>query len=84
MVRAITSEGFIYVEEAKRVLEDLQQLVTRSDAAHRAFSETLSISRSHHADLKLLSVVVAAQTTENMHISILPRAIPMMSRLQCC
>ncbi len=72
MVRAITPEGFIFVEEAKRVLEDLQQLVTRSDAAHRAFSEALSISRSHHADLKLLSVVVAAQTIESMHISILP------------
>jgi len=72
MVRAITPEGFIFVEEAKRVLEDLQQLVTRSDAAHRAFSETLCISRSHHADLKLLSVVVAAQTIASMHISILP------------
>ena len=72
LVKAITPEGFIFVEEARRVLEDLHRLITRSDAAHRAFSETLSISRSHHADLQLLSVVVAAQAIEGKPISIQP------------
>jgi DNA-binding transcriptional LysR family regulator len=72
MVKAITPEGFIFVEEAKQVLEHLHRLVARSDAAHRAFSETLSISRSHHADLQLLSVVVAAQAIEGNRISIQP------------
>lgn len=60
MVRAITPEGFIFVEEAKEVLEHIRRLITRSDEAHRAFSERFSISRSHHADLQLLSIVVAA------------------------
>jgi DNA-binding transcriptional LysR family regulator len=72
MVKAITPEGFIFVEEARQVLEHLDRLVTRTDAAHRAFSETLSISRSHHADLQLLSIVVAAQSMEGRHISIQP------------
>jgi DNA-binding transcriptional LysR family regulator len=70
MVKAITPEGFIFVEEAKQVLEHLHRLIARSDAAHRAFTETLSISRSHHADLQLLSIVVAAQAIEGNHISI--------------
>ncbi len=71
-VHALTPEGFIFVEEAKQILDHLHRLVTRSDAAHRAFSETLAISRSHHADLQLLSIVVAAQAIEGSHISIKP------------
>ncbi|MBB6147340.1 DNA-binding transcriptional LysR family regulator [Silvibacterium bohemicum] len=70
MVKAITPEGFIFVEEAKLVLEQLNRLVLRAEAAHRAVSETLSISRSHHTDLQLLSIVVAAQAIEGSHISI--------------
>lgn len=69
MVRSITPEGFVFVEEAKRVLEDLRRLITRSDEAHRAFSERLSVSRARHVDLQLLSIVVAAQAVEGMHIS---------------
>jgi LysR family hydrogen peroxide-inducible transcriptional activator len=72
MVRAITPEGFIFVEEAKQVLEDMHRLIIRSDAAHRAFSERLSISRSHHVDLQLLSIVIAAQAIEGMGISFQP------------
>ncbi len=72
VVRSITPEGFIFVEEAKRVIEDLQRLITRSDAAHRSFSERLSVSRPHHVDLQLLSIVVAADAIEGMHISFLP------------
>jgi len=71
-VHALTPEGFIFVEEAKQVLDRLHRLVARSNAAHRAFSETLSISRSHHTDLQLLSIVVAAQAIESSHISIKP------------
>jgi DNA-binding transcriptional LysR family regulator len=37
VVRFITPEGFVFVEKAKRVLEDLRRLITRSDEAHRAF-----------------------------------------------
>jgi DNA-binding transcriptional LysR family regulator len=69
VVRGITPEGFVFVEEAKRILEDLQRLITRTDAAHRAFSERLAVSRPHHVDLQLLSIVVAAQAVEGMHIS---------------
>jgi DNA-binding transcriptional LysR family regulator len=72
VVRAITPEGFVFVEEAKRVLEDLQRLITRSDAAHRAFSERLAVSRPHHVDLRLLSIVAAAQAIERMGISFMP------------
>src|SRR5579862_270708 len=39
VVRSITPEGFIFVEAAKVVLEDIHHLITRSDEAHRAFSE---------------------------------------------
>jgi LysR family hydrogen peroxide-inducible transcriptional activator len=69
VVRAITPEGFVFVEEAKRILEDFQRLITRTDAAHRAFSERLAVSRPRHVDLQLLSIVVAAQAVEGMHIS---------------
>lgn len=72
IVRAITPEGFIFVEEAKEVLEHIRRLIARSDEAHRAFSERLSISRSHHADLQLLSIVVAAQAIESTHITLHP------------
>ncbi len=72
IVRGITPEGFVFVEEAKRVLEDLQRLITRSDEAHRAFSERLAVSRPHHVDLRLLSIVAAAQAIERMGISFLP------------
>ncbi len=72
VVRAITPEGFVFVEEARRVLDDLLRLTTQADAAHRAFSETISISRSHHADLQLLSILVSAQAIENARISFLP------------
>ncbi|MCU1322216.1 MAG: LysR family transcriptional regulator [Acidobacteriaceae bacterium] len=70
LMRAVTPTGFIFIEEAKQILEQLHRMITRSDAAHRAFSETLSISRSHHADLKLLSTVIAAQELEAIHILI--------------
>jgi LysR family hydrogen peroxide-inducible transcriptional activator len=69
VVKAITPEGFVFVEEAKRVIEDLQRLITRSDEAHRAFSERLSVSRPRHVDLQLLSIVIAAQAVEGMRIS---------------
>ncbi len=69
VVRAITPVGFVFVEEAKQILENLHRLIARSDAAHRAFSERLSVSRSHHVDLQLLSIVVAAQAVEGMRIS---------------
>jgi DNA-binding transcriptional LysR family regulator len=72
LVKAITPEGFIFVEEAKQILVSLHRLITRSDAAHRAFLETLSIIRSHHADLQLLSIVVAAQAIAGTRISIQP------------
>jgi DNA-binding transcriptional LysR family regulator len=72
VVKAITPEGFIFVEEARQVLERIHRLITRSDEAHRAFSETLSISRSHHTDLQILSIVVAAQAIESTHISLQP------------
>ncbi len=72
VVRAITPVGFVFVEEAKQILENLHRLIARSDAAHRAFSERLSVSRSHHVDLQLLSIVVAAQAIEGMHISFRP------------
>lgn len=68
VVRAITPEGFVFVEEARRVLEDVQRLITRTDAAHRAFSERLAVSRPYHVDLQLLSIVVAAHAIEGMHI----------------
>jgi DNA-binding transcriptional LysR family regulator len=69
VVRSITPEGFVFVEEAKRVLENILRLITRSDEAHRAFSERISVSRPRHVDLQLLSVVVAAQAVEGMRIS---------------
>jgi DNA-binding transcriptional LysR family regulator len=69
VVRSITPEGFVFVEEARRVLDDLQRMITRSDEAHRAFSERLSVSRPRHVDLQLLSIVVAAQAVEGMRIS---------------
>jgi len=69
VVRSTTPEGFVFVEEARRVLEDLQRLIVRSDEAHRAFSERLSVSRPRHVDLQLLSIVVAAQAVEGMRIS---------------
>jgi len=69
MVRAITPMGFVFVEEAKHVLEQIGRLITRSDAANRAFLETLLVSRPHHVDLHLLSVVVAAQAIEGTRIS---------------
>jgi len=72
MARGITPEGFVFVEEAKRILDDLQRMITRADAAHRAFSERLAVSRPHHVDLELLSIVVAAQAIEGMSISFLP------------
>ncbi len=71
VVRAITPEGFVFVEEAKRILEDFQRLITRTEAAHRAFSERLAVSRPHHVDLQLLSIAVAAQAVEGMRISFL-------------
>lgn len=72
LVRALTPVGFVFVEEARKVLEQLHLLIGRSDAAHRAFSETLSVGRSHHADLELLSIVVQAQAIEGTHIVIAP------------
>jgi DNA-binding transcriptional LysR family regulator len=72
MLKSITPEGFIFVEEAKQVLEHIHRMIARSDEAHRAFSGTLSISRSHHADLQLLSIVVAAQAIESAHIVLQP------------
>jgi DNA-binding transcriptional LysR family regulator len=72
VVRAITPEGFVFVEEAKRVLEYLERMIIRSDEAHRAFSEMLSISRPHHVDLRLLSIVAVAQAFERMRISFVP------------
>lgn len=72
MVRTITPEGFIFVEEAKQLLEQLNRMIVRSDAAHRAYSERLSVSRPHHVDLQLLSIMVAADAIEGMRISFLP------------
>ena len=72
MVRSITPEGFIFAEEAREVLEHLHRLISRADAAHRASLEAISVSRSHHADLQLLSVVIAAQAIDGTHISIHP------------
>lgn len=72
VLRAITPEGFVFVEEAKRVLEHIQRLIVRSDEAHRAFSERLSVSRPHHVDLRLLSIVATAQAIERMGISFQP------------
>jgi antitoxin component HigA of HigAB toxin-antitoxin module len=70
MVRSLTPEGFVFVEEATQLLDQLRRLLSRSEAAHRAFSETLSVSRSHHADLRLLSIVVASQALAGARISI--------------
>ncbi|MGH9445111.1 MAG: LysR family transcriptional regulator, partial [Terriglobia bacterium] len=49
IVRATTPEGFVFVEEARQVLEHLELLIARSDAAQRAFRENLFVCRSHHA-----------------------------------
>jgi LysR family hydrogen peroxide-inducible transcriptional activator len=72
VVRAIAPVGFVFVEEAKQILENLHRLIIRSDAAHRAFSERLLVSRSHHVDLQLLAIVVAAQAIEGRHVSFRP------------
>ena len=70
IVRSITPEGFVFAEEAREVLEHLHRLISRSDATHRASLEVISVSRAHHADLQLLSVVIAAQAIDGTHISI--------------
>lgn len=41
----LTPVGFVFVEEARKVLEQLHLLIGRSGAASSAFSETLSIGR---------------------------------------
>jgi len=45
-VRATTPVGFVFVEEARKILKQLHVLIESVDAAHRAFSETLCIGRS--------------------------------------